>query len=109
MPASGLLPRSWTLSGKSFGHGRSCANTSPPFLGKAAVTTPHQRTRSVLQTRRFLSKLISADAWPGVPREVQDEARRLLYHYPETWHLSRLHERLPADWGSLPAVQGEDP
>jgi hypothetical protein len=59
------------------------------------VTTPHQRTRAVLQTRTFLSKLASEDrSWPGVPREVQDEARRLLFHYPEWGHLECMNDCL---------------
>jgi hypothetical protein len=70
------------------------------------LTTPHQRTRAVLQTRDFLSKLAS-ETGVSVAKEVQDEARRLLYHYPEPWHLSRLHARNPEDWGSVDAVQDE--
>jgi hypothetical protein len=72
------------------------------------VTTPHQRTRSVLQTRQFLSELLSPDASPAVSRELQDEARRLLRHYPEPWHLSRLHERIPEEWGVVDAVRDEE-
>lgn len=68
------------------------------------MTTPHQRTRSVLQTRPFLARLAQDG---DVPRAVQDEARRLLRHYPETWHLSRAHERVPDDWGSVEAVKEE--
>lgn len=70
------------------------------------MTTPHQRTRSVLQARQLLSRLLSS---PGLPIEVQAEARRLLRHYPEAWHLSRLHDRLPEDWGDVAAVQDEVP
>lgn len=71
------------------------------------MTTPHQRTRSLLQTRAFLSSLVSGKSWPSVPREVKDEARRLLYHYPEWRHLSRLHEQIPEDWGAVAAVYDE--
>lgn len=71
---------------------------------KIDLTTPHQRTRSVLQTRLFLARLAQAQ---DIAREVQDEARRLLCHYPEPWHLSRAHERVPADWGSVEAVKDE--
>jgi hypothetical protein len=71
------------------------------------VTTAHQRTRSILQTREFLSGLASAEAWPELPSQVRDEARRLLRHYPEPWHISRLHERMPEEWGSIAAVHDE--
>jgi hypothetical protein len=73
------------------------------------VTTPVQRTRSVLQTRTFLSRLLSGEVWPELPREVQHEARRLFRHYPELWHVSRLHEGNPDDWGSVSAAEGQDP
>ncbi|WP_427914110.1 BPSL0761 family protein [Ramlibacter sp. MMS24-I3-19] len=74
---------------------------------RVELTTPHQRTRSTLQTREFLARLLSQDAWPELPTQVRDEASRLLRHYPEAWHLSRLHDRIPEDWGSLAAVQEE--
>jgi hypothetical protein len=70
------------------------------------MTTPHQRTRAVLQTREFLLKLLE-EVWTEVPAEVQDEARRLLFHYPERWHLSRAHERRPEDWGPVASVDAE--
>lgn len=68
------------------------------------MTTPHQRTRATLQTRSFLARL---ETWPGVPREVQDEARRLLYHYPEAQHLVRANQSVPDDWGSVEGVLAE--
>jgi hypothetical protein len=70
------------------------------------MTTPHQRTRSVLQTRDFLVKLLE-EVFVQVPTQVQDEARRLLFHFPEPWHLARAHERMPEDWGSAAAVDAE--
>lgn len=74
---------------------------------RAELTTPHQRTRAVLHTRQFLNRLMLSDAWPELPSEVRDEARRLLRHFPEAWHLSKLHVRIPEEWGSLDAVRDE--
>jgi hypothetical protein len=71
------------------------------------LTTPHQRTRAALQTRDFLCQLSSPDAWPDIPSYVKDEVRRLLRHYPEAWHLTKLHDRIPEDWGSPGAVRDE--
>jgi hypothetical protein len=70
------------------------------------MTTPHQRTRAVLQTRAFLVKLVQEE-FVHVPTQVKDEARRLLFHYPEPWHLARAHERRPEDWGSVAAADAE--
>lgn len=63
------------------------------------MTTPYERTRSTLLTREFLSDL-AAGRWP-VPPDVQNQARRLLRHYPEQWHVERAHEALPDWWGPL--------
>lgn len=73
------------------------------------LTTPHERTRSVLQTRHFLGRLMLSDGWPELPREIQDEARRLLRHFPEAWHLSKVHQRVPEEWGAVAAVLEEVP
>lgn len=76
-------------------------------LRGAHLTTPHQRTRSVLQARKFLIELLSPSAWGELPTEIRDEARRLLYHYPEAWHVARLHDRNPEEWGPVEACQTE--
>lgn len=60
---------------------------------------PHERTRSILQTREFLAEL-AGGTYP-VPPEVQNEARRLLRHYPEPLHLELAHRGLPDWWGPL--------
>ena len=71
------------------------------------ITTAHQRIRSVVQTRDFLAKL--AAGGPDIPSKVRDEARRLHFHYPELWHLSKLNERFPEDWGTVAEVAPESP
>lgn len=43
------------------------------------MTMPHERTRSIIQARDFLV-VLSRD--PTLPEAVQNEARRLLRHYP---------------------------
>lgn len=58
------------------------------------MTTPSERTRSIIQTEAFLTKL-SQD--PRVPDEHRQEARRLLRHYPnrdEILNAGALEERL---------------
>lgn len=43
------------------------------------MTMPSERTRNVLQAGAFLKELAASEA---VPKEVREEAHRLLRHYP---------------------------
>lgn len=45
------------------------------------MTTPYERTRSVIQARAFLMKLRGDEA---LPEAVRNEAHRLLRHYPSS-------------------------
>jgi hypothetical protein len=48
------------------------------------MTLPYERTRAVLSVREFLLRLASpyGGGIKGIRREVREEARRLLKHYP---------------------------
>jgi len=48
------------------------------------MTLPNERTRSVLHARDFLLRLASpyGGGLKRIPKDVRDEARRLLRHYP---------------------------
>ncbi|MNE32941.1 hypothetical protein D3C80_1265750 [compost metagenome] len=43
------------------------------------MTMPHERTRSIIQTRDFLVDLSHDQV---LPESIRNEARRLLRHYP---------------------------
>ena len=45
------------------------------------MTMPHERTRSVIQTREFLQSLVENS---DLPMEISNEAYRLLRHFPTT-------------------------
>ena len=47
------------------------------------MTTLHERTRTILQTRDFLHDLLRGEYAPSVPDVVRNEAFRLLRHYPD--------------------------
>ena len=55
------------------------------------MTLPHERTRSVLNTHSFLVRLASpyGGGIKGIRKEVRQEARRLLRHYPHWFDLGR--------------------
>jgi hypothetical protein len=56
------------------------------------VTLPDERYRSVVQTRRFLLKILTT---PRVPKAVKDEARSMLRHYPSDWDMQRTARMAP--------------
>ena len=56
------------------------------------MTLPDERYRSVVQTRRFLLKILTT---PRVPKAVKDEARSMLRHYPSDWDMQRTARMAP--------------
>lgn len=63
------------------------------------MTMPNERTRSVIEAREFLSRLVlspSAGGFPRVGREVRGEALRLLRHFPHAHDLVS-----PGSWDPL--------
>ncbi len=50
--------------------------------GEQMMTEPHQRTRALLKTRRFLETLTMPGDTPGIADDVRKTARQLLRHYP---------------------------
>lgn len=55
------------------------------------MTLPCERTRSVLSTHDFLLRLATpyGGGLKRIPKDVRDEARRLLRHYPHWFDLGR--------------------
>ena len=58
------------------------------------MTLPDERYRSVKWAASFLSRLASGDI-PRVPKEVRNEARSILRHYPTVWDMDRAAEAAP--------------
>jgi len=65
------------------------------------MTTAHERTRSVIQTRQFLKALSSGLPAAGVPADVRREALRLLTHFPEDIHLDHAAIAWPQMWAPV--------
>lgn len=68
------------------------------------MTMPDERTRAVLEARKFLLRLSSAyipDGIKGVRSEVRQEARRILRHYPVAFEIvmpQSFDERAVEEW-----------
>ena len=59
------------------------------------MTTPFERTRSLIRTRELLKSL--QDPWetPRVPKWLRDEARVLLRHFPDDSSIELASKALP--------------
>lgn len=57
------------------------------------MTLPDERYRAVVQTQRFLLKLLTT---PRIPKAVKDEARWCLRHYPSDWDMKQAAENCPS-------------
>jgi hypothetical protein len=68
---------------------------------------PHQRTRSLLKTIRFLEELTRPGDTPRVPAHIRDTARRLLQHYPGFDEIQAAHKTLPEVFGPVVQRQAE--
>lgn len=58
------------------------------------MTMPHERTRSIIQTREFLVGISQDQA---LPESTRNEAHRLLRHYPtsnETLLVGKIEEQM---------------
>jgi hypothetical protein len=56
------------------------------------MTLPDERYRAVVQTQRFLLRLLTT---PRVPKAVKDEARACLRHYPSDFDMQQAAEGSP--------------
>ena len=65
----------------------------PMQLSNATIMTlPDERYRAVVQTQRFLLRLLTT---PRVPKAVKDEARSMLRHYPSDYDMNRAAAAAP--------------
>lgn len=53
------------------------------------MTLPDERYRSVVWAKNFLYDLCDPKKTPGVPKNIREQARSILRHYPSEWDLNR--------------------
>ena len=71
------------------------------------MTLPHQRTRALLKTIKFLESLADPGITPPVPQGVRVVARDLLKDYPTLDEIEFSHRALPALFDSVIQRQAE--
>lgn len=64
------------------------------------MTLNYERYLAVKSTRRFLFSLMNPSETPRVPRKIRQEARRLLKHFPEEYHMETVAKECPTIFGT---------
>ncbi len=59
------------------------------------MTLPDERYRAVRTARNFLYDLCDPKKTPGVPRRIREQARGVLRHYPDDYHMSEASRAVP--------------
>jgi len=59
------------------------------------MTLPDERYRAVRMTRLFLQDLLTPGKIPRVPKEVRQQARGLLRHYPSDFDMWKACQGAP--------------
>jgi len=59
------------------------------------MTVPYERRVALDQTSNFLHDLIDREKYPKLPKPLRDRARSLLKHYPNSFYLDIVCEKVP--------------
>jgi hypothetical protein len=59
------------------------------------MTTPDERYRTLVQSRKLLEELCDPGRTPRVPGIIRDRARGILRHYPTDWDLENMARNCP--------------
>lgn len=72
------------------------------------MTMNYERRNSVNRTRDFLYELMDPMKTPRVPKEVRDEARACLKHFPSEYDMERASEQAPEIFGDWEYYRNAD-
>lgn len=64
------------------------------------MTLNYERSQAVKSTRMFLLSLMDPKLTPKIPRKIRQEARCLLKHYPEEFHMEVAAKSIPHIFGT---------
>lgn len=59
------------------------------------MTVPYERFKSLENTEKFLYDLVDPKKTPRIPKEVREQARSLLKHYPSSYYREMLPVAVP--------------
>lgn len=56
------------------------------------MTLPIEKYSAMMSAKRFLRALLDPKETPRVPREVREQARRVLKHYPAIFEIAEMEQ-----------------
>lgn len=62
------------------------------------MTLPDERYRALRCGQQLLLDLLNPKITPKVPKYIRQRASSILRHYPDTYHFTKIVERLPEDF-----------
>jgi hypothetical protein len=68
------------------------------------MTIPFERARAIRQTEKFLKELMDSEKTPGVPKNIRDQAKHLLRHYPGLHDLKMIEQEWKSNFIQCPVA-----
>ena len=62
------------------------------------MTLPDERYRALRCGHQMLLDLLNPKVTPRVPKYIRQRALSVLRHYPDSYHFTRIVEKLPEDF-----------
>ena len=62
------------------------------------VTLPDERYRALRCGQQLLLDLLNPKVTPKVPKYIRERSASILRHYPDSYHFTRIVEKLPEDF-----------
>jgi hypothetical protein len=73
------------------------------------MTLPDERYRALRCGQQLLLDLLNPKVTPKVPKYIRQRANSILRHYPDSYHFTRIVEKLPEDFSvNSPFVSLQD-
>jgi len=62
------------------------------------MTLPDERYRALRCGQQLLLDLLNPKVTPKVPKYIRQRAASVLRHYPDSYHFTKIVEKLPEDY-----------
>jgi hypothetical protein len=62
------------------------------------MTLPDERYRALRCGHQMLLDLLNPKVTPKVPKYIRQRAASILRHYPDSYHFSKIVEKIPEDY-----------
>jgi hypothetical protein len=62
------------------------------------MTLPDERYRALRSGHQMLLDLLNPKVTPKVPKYIRQRALSVLRHYPDSYHFTKIVEKLPEDF-----------